>query len=259
MKILQQPQKLPILSAGSGLIALVLRLSLFRLGRDEKGLLIAGHPLDLLIWAVTAMAAVLILISVRKLEGSSRYDDNLAPSAAASIGAFALAGGIAVSVILGGSAGLRLDLLCRIAGAVAVPSIIWAGICRYTGKKPFFLFHGAVCLYLTLYSISHYQTWSSHPQIQDWFFSMAGALSLTLFSYYQTAFCTELVNHRMQILTGLLAGFFCIAAAAGGNDMLLYIGGALWSLTNLCNLTPVSRRRKNPIAEDGKDLPHETA
>lgn len=259
MKRLPNPRKLPILAGEAGLIVLILRLALFLLGRDEKNLLIPGHPLDVLVWVITAAAAAVILLSVWKLEGSSRYADNFAPSVAAAIGAFALAGGIAVSAILGGSLGLRLELLCRFSGALAVPAVVWAGLCRWKGRQPFFLLHAVACLYLTLYTITHYQTWSSHPQIQDWFFSMAGVVCLTLFSYYQTAFDAGLGNRRMQLLTGLLGGFFCIAAVAGVEDVLLYISGAVWALTNLCSLTPVNRRRRNPITETEKDIPNETA
>lgn len=259
MKTLLNAKKLPVLAAVLGLLALMLRLSLLVLGRDEKNLLITGHPLDVLVWIVTGAAVAVILLSVRKLDGSARYADNFAPSAAAAIGAFALAGGIAVSVILGSSTGLRLELICRISGALAVPAIVWVGLCRFNGKRPAFLFHAAVCLYLTLYTICHYQTWSSRPQLQNWFFSMAGIVCLALFAYYQTAFDTGLGKRRMQLITGMLAGFFCIAAMAGGEDVLLYMGGAVWSLTNLCSLTPVPRRRKNPITENAKDIPNETA
>lgn len=259
MKTLLNAKKLPFLTAGLGVAALLLRLSLYLLGRDEKNLLVAGHPLELLTWTVTAAAVIVILGSTWKLDGSARYSDNFAPSAAAAIGTFALAGGIAVSVILGIPSGLRLNLLCCISGVLAVPAIVFAGLCRYRGKHPSFLFHGLVCLYLTVYTISHYQTWSSRPQLQDWFFAMAGIVCLALFAYYQTAFDAGLGKRRMQLITGLLAAFFCIAAAAGGEDTLLYIGGAVWSLTNLCSLTPVPRRRKNPITENAKDVPNETA
>lgn len=257
MKFLSNSKKLPVFAAEAGLVVLILRLGLFLLGRDEKNLLIPGHPLDLLIWIFSAAAAAVILLRVRKLDGSSRYAANFAPSTAAAIGTFALAGGIAVSVILGGSSGLRMDLLCRICGILAVPSIVWAGLCRWKGTKPLFLFHAVVCLYLTLYAITHYQTWSSRPQIQNWFFDLAGIVCLTLFSYYQTAFHVGLGRRRMHLLTGLLSGVFCLAAIAGGEDILLYIGGSIWALTNLCSLTPVPRRRKNPVTE--KDIPNETA
>ena len=257
MKSLFNSKNLPVFSAGAGLITLILRSALFLLGQDEKNLLIPGHPMAILVWTVTAAAVAVILVSVWKLAGSSQYADNFAPSAAAAIGSFALAGGIAVCAILGTASALRLDMLCRIIGALAVPAIVWAGICRYLGKQAFFGLQAVVCVYLTLYAICHYQTWSSHPQIQDWFFSMAGIACLVLFSYYQTAFHVGLGKRRLQLLAGLLSSFFCIAAIAGGEDVLLYIGGALWALTNLCSLTPVSRRRKNPITE--KEVPDETA
>jgi len=218
------------------------------------------YPLDILVWVVTAAAVVLSLVSVWKLDGSSRYGDNFTASTPAAMGCFALAGGIAASVITDWDAWTRLELIRNFCGLLAIPAILWVGLCRRQGKRPFFLFHAVVCLYLTLYSVSHYQLWSSRPQLQDWFFSMAGAVLLTLFAYYQTAFDASMGKRRMQLATGLLAAFFCIAAAAAGEDMLLYIGGAVWTLTNLCSLTPVKRRRRpNPITEAAKDDSHESA
>lgn len=259
MKYLLHPKKLPFFTAAAGLITLILRLALFLLGRDEKNLLITGHPLDVLTWVVTAAAAIMILLTVRKLDGSARYNDNFAPSAAAAIGAFALAGGIAVSAISGGFSALRMEMLCRFSGILGVPAVVWAGLCRWKGKRPFFGFHALVCLYLTLYAITSYQTWSSHPQIQDWFFNMIGIAGLALFSYYQTAFDAGMGNRRMQLITGLLGALFCLAAIASCENPLLYIGGAVWSLTNLCSLTPAPRRRRNPITEPEKGTPNETA
>ena len=252
-------KSLPVLTAGLGLLALLLRLGLYLLGTDEKGLLIPMHPLDLLTWAVTAVAVLLSLLSVRKLDGSARYYDNFSASTPAAIGTFALAGGIAVSVISSWAVWPRLDLIRNLCGLLAVPSIIWVGLCRWQGKRPSFTFHGVTCLYLTLYAVSHYQTWSSRPQLQDYFFSMAGAVLLTLFAYYQTAFDVGMGKRRMQLVTGLLAAFFCMAAAAAGEDLLLYAGGAVWTLTNLCSLTPVKRRRPNPITEPAKEDRHESA
>ena len=138
-----------------------------------------------------------------------------------------------------------LEQLRNLAALLAVPSLIWVGICRWRGKRPSFLFHAALCLYLTLYAVSHYQTWSSRPQLQDYLFAVAGAILLTLFAYYQTAFDVGLGKRRMQLGTGLMAAFFCIAAPAGGDDLVLYFSGAFWALTNLCRLVPVPRPRKH--------------
>ena len=249
----------PRMITALGIAAMLLRAALFLVGEDAKGLLIPGHPLDLLVWTVTAAAAVVTVLSIWELDGSPKYADNFSPSTSAAIGAFALAGGIAVSVISGWYTFLRLEMIRNVCGLLAVPALIWAGLCRREGKQPFFLSHALVCLYLTLFTVSHYQVWSSRPQLQDYFFTMSGSILLALFAYYQTAFDVGMGKRRMQLGTGLLAAFFCIAALAGGEDMPLYLGGTIWTLTNLCSLFPVPRRRKNPLTPDEKDDSHEAA
>jgi len=240
---------LPHALAGLGAAAALLRLALLRFGVDSKGLLIPGHILDILSWIVTAAAVILVVLSVRKLDGSAVYPDNFAPSSPAAIGCTALAGGIASMVSL--DAFMRLEVIRNYLGLLAIPALLWLGICRIQGKKPFFLFHAVVCLYLTLHIVSHYQAWCSRPLLQNYFFPMAGSIGLALFAYYQTAFAVEMGSRRMQLGVGLLGAFACLAAAAGGEDTGLYLSGAIWMLTNLCRLTPVPKAEK----EDS----HETA
>ena len=240
---------LPALTAGLGLLAMALRATLFLLGRDEKDLLITGHPLSILTWIATAMAAGLILVSVAKLDGSKQYKHNFDASVCAGIGAFAMAGGIAATVVTGWSSGSILGLVCSLWGVLAIPALVFLALQRMQGTRPFFLLHGAVCLYLTLFSVSQYQRWSSRPQIQDWFFTMGASILLTLFAYCQMAFDADMGNRRMQLSTGFLAAFFCISAVSGLENVPLYMGGAIWALTNLCRLTPTKRRRPNPITE----------
>lgn len=251
-------KNLPLWAAGTGVLAMVLRMGLFAFGTDEKGLLNNAHLFSLLVWAVTAFSVVFACLSSSRLDGSRKYSDNFSPSTAAAIGAFALAGGIAVSVITGWNPWMRLDLIRGILGLLAIPALILIGLLRWQGKRPFFLLHALVCVYLTLFAVSHYQLWCSRPQIQDWFFSMTASLLLILFAYYQTAFDVGMGKRRMQLATGLLAAFFCLAALAGGEDLALYLSGAVWTLTNLCSLTPVPRRKKNP-ADAPRENGHESA
>lgn len=233
--------RIPLLTAGLGLAAAVLRTALYALGTDEKGLLIPGHPVAIGVWAVTAAAVIFTAAVVWKRDGSNQYEHNFASSTPAAIGCFALAGGIAATVLSGWGSILRLDLIRDLCGVLAIPALVAMGLRRNRGMQSFFLLHGMVCLYLTLYAVSHYQTWSSLPQLQDYFFAVLAAVLLPLFGYYQTAFDVGLGNRRMQLATGLLAAFFCIAALAGGADPLLKLGGAVWALTNLCSLTPVPK------------------
>lgn len=259
MKSKFKSKYLPFWAAALGGLALLLRLGFSLLGRDDKGLLMSGHPLNILVWGCTAAAALLVFLSVWPLDGSCRYGDNFSPSTPAAIGAFALAGGIAVSVISGWNFYSRLELIRGICGLVAIPALILAALIRWQGKRPNFLFHAVVCVYLTLFAVSHYPVWSSRPQLQDYIFSTAASLLLALFAYYQTAFDVGMGKRRMQLGSGLLAAFFCLAAVAGGEDVLFYLGGAAWTLTNLCSLFPVPRRRKNPISDGAKEENHESA
>ena len=252
MKTKLNVKNLPLVTAMMGLLALLGRTALFLLGEDEKGLLVPGHPLDLLVWGLTAAAVLLTAAVVLRLEGTQQHSENFAPSTAGAIGCFALAGGIAVAVILGWNTWSRLELIRNVVGLLAVPTLVLLGLHRWKGKQPFFLLHGVVCLYLILYTVSHYQLWSSRPQMQHWFFAMAGAICLTLFAYYQTAFDVSMGSRRKQIATGALAGFFCLAAVAGGGDLLLYLGGAVWALTNLCGTSSAPGGEKEDIREEQK-------
>lgn len=249
---------LPVLSAVLGAAALLLRFGTHLWSIDEKGLLIPMHPVNLLLWAVTAAAFLIIVLSVRKRQGSNRYADNFSPSTGAALGALALAAGIALSFLSGWTAYLRLDQLRNLTALLAVPALVCTGLYRRQGKQPFFAFHGIICLFLTLYAVSHYQAWSSQPQLENYFFCMMGSVFLCLFAYHQTAFDVGMGNRRMHLFTGLTAGFFCITAVIGSGDPLLYLGGALWTLTNLCSLTPVRRRRPD-IAPQPQDNAHESA
>lgn len=242
-------KSLPVLTLGLGLLTCALRLALFALSRDGKGLLISGHPLNILTWVITAAAAALVILRVWTLAGSPKYAHNFSASLAAAVGCCIMAGGIAASAVSGWNAGTGMARLCTLCGLLSVPALAAVGLCRKQGRQPFFGFHGVIWLYLTLHAISRYQIWSSRPQMQNWFFNMAATLLLAMFAYYQTAFDENMGSRRMQLGTGLLAAFFCAAAAANAEDVLFYLCGAVWAATNLCALTPVKRRRPNPVTE----------
>ena len=235
---------LPGLMACLGIVAQVLRIILYLFCQDARGLLPGSHILNILVWAITGFAAVLTVLLVWGLDGSLKYADNFSPSGTAAMGDFVLALGICATVFFSWDSYGKLDQLRSIAGVLAVPSLLWIGICRKQGKRPSFLFHALVCLYLTFHAVSHYQTWSSRPQLQDYIFNLSACILLTLFAYYQTAFDVGLGKRRMQLGTGLLGAFACLAAIAGGEDILLYLSGAVWTLTNLCRLDPVPKPQK---------------
>ena len=217
-----------------GVLALGLHLGMTLWGTDEKGLPVTGHPLAIALLAVTVLACAVALLGSRIRKAPARYVRDTSSPAAAALGCFAMAGGIAVTVISGFGTGLRLELIRDLCGIGAVPVLIALGLIRFSEKKSFFLLHTFVCIYLTLHTVSHYQIWSSTPQWLHWLFPMAASVTLTLFSYYRTAFAANMGNLQMQYVSGLLALFFCVGAIASQGGML-YLGGAVWTLTNLCN------------------------
>lgn len=231
-----------------GGVTLLLRSALFLLGTDSKGLLMTDHPLNTLVWVVTAVAVVLVLAVVWQKKGSGKCEAQKVASIPAAVGAFCLAGCVAVTVSSTWPAFARLELFRDFAGFLTVPALVWVGVCHWRGRKPFFLFHGLVYLYFTLYAISHYLSWCSRPQIQMLFFSAAGILLLCMFAYYQTALDVNMGKDRMQLFSGLLGAFFCIAAMADGEDWILFAGGAVWALTNLRPGRPVSEETSHEAA-----------
>jgi len=122
-------KQLPLLCAGLGILTAVLRLMQASFGTDDKGLLILWHPLDLLVWAVTAAAVILVVLTVRKLDGSNLYADNFGPDAPAAIGCTALMGGIAAVVSVAPNSFIRLDVIRMYLGLLALLALLRVGVC----------------------------------------------------------------------------------------------------------------------------------
>lgn len=217
--------------------AAFLRRALYIHAVDAKGLLVRNHPLALLLWAVVALGGALILLSVRKLDGSNVYEKNFGREVPS--GYLLMAAVIGCMVLLNRFDGMaRFAQLLRILGGITVPALVWGGICRYRGKKPFFLIHGVLTVFLLLLLISRYQTWSGNPQLQDYVFDLLALAALVLFGYQTTAFEADRGSRRLQLAAGLLAILLC-GAALGRTDMTgLYAAGMVWAATDLCRLTP---------------------
>jgi len=242
------PALVALMGAATGL----LRFCLYLVGTDEKGLLVSGHPLEIILWLLTAAAVILILLQVWPMAGSRRYAVNFPASTRAAAGCFLFAAGIFLTVMANRQVWSTLEFVRNIACLAAVPALTAVAICRRMGKRPLFGFHAILCLALTLHTVSHYRAWSACPQLQDSFFPMMGCLGLMLFSYYQTAFDVGLGSRRMQLGTGALAAFCCFAAIPGSGTVLLYLTGGIWTLTNLCALKISSEPAPDKKKEDAQ-------
>lgn len=244
-------QYLPHLSLGAGLIGLLLQGLLFLLTLDQKGLVASGHFLNILAWIVLIAVNVLFAVAVSRLHGHNRYGDNYPASTLGAIGSFALAAGILVTVPFHlDLQGNLLAVLWLVLAVLTVPSLIFTGLCRRSGKRPAFLFHSVTCLFFAIHLVHCCQSWSSEPQIETYGFSLLASIALMLSAYHRAAFDSGIGRRRMQLFTGLAAGCLCLAAIPGSQHKLMYLTGSLWALTNLCVLTP-PRRRRRPAEENG--------
>lgn len=239
MKRLLRPNHLPIVTAGLGGIALVLRRLLYLFAMDEKGLLVSGHPLEFALIAVTGIALGYILITVWKLDGSNDYADNFRASIPAAVGHVLTASGMAVTVLFNGPVMQGyLGTAWRVLGFAAPVCLLLAGFARMGGRKPFFLLHLVPTVFLMVHIINHYQVWCGNPQLQDYVYTLFGTMALTLFAFYHAAFSVGLGKRRMQMGTGLAAAYLCMAELAVSQYPYLYLGCIVWALTDLCSPYP---------------------
>lgn len=251
MNDILKSKNLPVLTLGLGVLGLLLRWLLYRVGVDEKGLLMSDHILEILLWVLTAAVGALIIATVWKLDGSNRYADNFRASVESAAGAFLLAIGICITLLGDGAAFTTLEKVRRLVGYLSVVSLIMAGICRFQGRRPLFVYHSLVCVFFAVHMVSRYQTWSGDPQLQDHVFNLFACVTLTLFAFYQAAFDVGSGKRRMQLGMGLLAVYSCLVVLANTEHWLLYLTGAIWTANNLCSLTPVPRRHR----ETGEGAP----
>lgn len=225
--------------------AYALRTALFAVAVDEKGLIAPNHPLEIALWAVVLAGFVLIAAIVWKLDGDAGYEENFGPSVMGAAGHFLLAFVILRMVLRNDFQGSdRMAGILRLLGAVTVPALLWGGVCRFRGRKPFFLIHVCLCAFLLLHTVSRYQGWSGNPQLQDYVFDLLASVALILFSYHCAAFGAGMGKRRMQLSAGLLAVLLCGGALAAGEMPGLYGAGLIWAAANLCRLDPPPKKEE---------------
>jgi len=254
VKSILKPKLLPMLVGLLGILACFLRGSLYAFFTDARNLLPRMHPVGLGLWGLTALMAALVVLTVRRLSGSERYADNFSISLPAALGHVLMASGILLTVLLHapGMTGL-VGRLWKLLGIAAAPLLFYAGFSRAMGKKPFFLSYVVVSVFFAFHLVCHYRTWCSDPQLQNYVFAFLGSLGLMLVAYYQAAVCVGVGKRRMLLGVGLMTAYLCLAALPNADYFYLYLSGAVWALTGLCNMEGVLSRDEK--AGDHYDSP----
>jgi len=235
--------RLPVMMLIWGIVALMLRKTLYATAIDIKGLLLRYQPLEIALTALTIGMLIRVVLAVRKQKGSGDYADYRFAGIPGAIGNLAAGAGILMTVQFAEPGmGNYLGIAWRFLSLAAPVCLLFAGIARLLGKRPFFLLHVVVCLFFVLHIVTRYQVWSGHPQMQDYLFSLLGAMALMFYGFYTAALEADCGNYRMMRGMGLAAIYLCMAELAQSECPWLYLGGICWVLTDLCSMRGIEKK-----------------
>ena len=240
MKRLLTPTILPPLTLLAGCLGLLLRIWLFSTGADESGLLVGGHPAEILIWLLCASTLAWLWLGCRPLVAAPKYSFNYPASAigAAGCALFALAFGFtSVTELLGRPD--TLGLLAAVLGVLAALALLILAVVRYRGDQPNFLLHALVCISFMVRLVSLYRQWSTDPQLQDYCFQLLATVCLMLSFYYRAAFDVDMGRRRPLAFFHLATVFFCLLSITHKDFVFFYLPAGIWAMADLCNLAPL--------------------
>lgn len=233
MKRISGSTKLSVWMLLFGMVALILRKTLYVTAVDVKGLLLRNQPLEIALMVLTIGVLLRLALHIRKLTSSGGYGHQASPNLIGAVGNIGAGAGILMTVLAGQPfMGGNLEIVWYWLGLAAPVCLLVAGIARLFGKKPFFLLYVVVCLFFLMHIVRHYQLWSSNPQLQDYLFAMLGAMGLMLFGFYTAAGEADCGNPPIRLGMGLAAIYLCLAELARSSCPWLYLGGIFWVLTD---------------------------
>ncbi len=230
---------LPLTALCGGAAGYALRRWLFS-AKDAEGLIARNHPASWLLLILCAGVLISFYLLTKNAGANGKYYDNFPTSYAGGLGAIAAAVGLFFIVL--GSFIDRPDPITAISntlGLLAVFSLGFTGYCRLAHRRPNFLFHTIICLYLALFQLSRYRSWISNPEMQEYAYELLATVCLMLAAYQRAAFDLNMGNRRAQQFWGLCAVFFSLICIAGTGSKLFYASFALWTVTNLSVLDPL--------------------
>jgi len=222
-----------------GGIGFILRLCLFAFCVDDKGLLMAGHPLGITVYILTVLFMAALLLRVRGLQAAVPAYRKLFPgSLLSAIGCIAAGAGIlftAADELI-----LRRDMVTMITAILALlacVSLILLGLHRKKGQRPSYLLHTGVTVYMMFHLISQYRLWSPEPQLQIYFFPLLASVFLMLTAYQAVCLDIKKGDRRAYVFFNQ-AALFCSCLSLVNENWLFYLTMGIWTATNLCSFRP---------------------
>ena len=225
-KVLRRTCLIAVVTGGIGF---VLRLLLYRIGADEKNMLVSWHPLTVGL-ALTALAIVAgAALNALELPKNSKCPGPVGRLAAAG----SLVMGLSLVAFLFLCVKNHLSLLVIGAGALSAVAMIAAAVAQYRGRQPYFLLYTVVCLFMAGYLINRYRTWSQNPQLMDYVLTLVGMVIMMLYAFQLAQGSLGQATRRSFLMLSGVGAFLCLAGASGGEAVPLCLDGAAWMITGL--------------------------
>ncbi len=222
-----------------GAAGAALRYWLFATGIDEKGLIIADHPAQLLIWVLTLVVAIALVIATWNLKGTADYRSNFPRSILGAAGFLLAAAAAAVTLMPRLQSAMEpLNIAGLALGGASVLSLLVLAVFRYLGKRPNPIFLMITCAWLMVDLVLMYRQWSATPQVQNYCFSLLANVCVMLSVYYSATFAADMGNRQMHSLFHLLAVFFCIVSLPQCESPLYFALMCAFMMLDICALNP---------------------
>lgn len=234
--------RLPWLVPALGAVGMVLRWCLYQIALDDRLLLRPGHPLEILVWLLTAGTAAWIVACTWRQKEPATFEGNFPPSRSGCIGSCGAAFLICYTVLsqearIPGVPGIAWKVL----GVLCAPSLLAAGFGRMMGKKTSALCFLVPCLFFLSHIVTNYRAWGSEPQMQTLFFPLLSSVFLTFFLFHTAAFGVDIPHRGRQMGTGLAGAYLCIVDLSRTEYPWLCLAGAILCMTSLCALDPADK------------------
>lgn len=218
----------------AGLLGCGLYTVLFSTGLDERNLPDPAHWSHWGLLLLTAVTVLLIFFGSRNIPAGkiiyapSRFSGIGCLLAAAACFLFsppaARTGSLATAdTVLRGISGVMLGI---------------AAFCRFTGRKPHFLQHSVICVYLAFRLINQYRIWSADPQLMEYGFYLCGYVALLLTAYQLAALDAGIGSLKKLWFWAPVSAFLCLTALAGPQERLFMPAFGIWALSGLSGLKP---------------------
>lgn len=222
-----------------GAIGAALRYWLYATGIDEKGLIIADHPAQLLIWVLTVIVVIALIVATRMLKSSADYKSNFPRSIPGAAG-FLFAAAAAMITLLPRLQGAvePLNIADLLLGGTSILCLLVLTFLRFTGKRPNPIFLIILCTWLMVDLVLMYRQWSATPQVQNYCFSLLANVCIMLSVYYSATFAANMGNRQMHSLFHLLAVFFCIVSLPKCENPLYFVLMCAFMMLDMCASEP---------------------